>query len=402
MLICFRYLYTDEVKLSSISQAFRLLQVTKRCGPKALIDEVFEYIYDNINGRNVVAIAEVAHEYKHKRTSSKAISYIINQAPTTLPDKSFGKLCLRCLEKVIKSSDLPVNEMTIYSAVQFWAEQECFRLKIDVTEANLKKVLGNVLYCVRFPLINFQSINRDFSIFKALSDSEKKSLYQYHTGKVQMLPHYLNNTKRKFDELNRQTSPGFVTPPMSRASNISEASNESCKTVPSTASGKKSVTWSIKSHDSSEGQSFFHKVLRFKSLSGPWTMTHPETLTFKCSRAVVLCGLMMFAAYGSDEEYKLDITVTSEEEILLHDKSAVRNFEKKPKEVLFHNDVPISPGVEYGIKVSMTEKPTYIGVLGQKHVDVNNTTFTFIDKANDITRGQLPGLLFKSLLNHDI
>lgn len=384
-----------------MNEAIAILPVIRRCGPLYLIERVFDYISNNITLKNAVTIAEISHEYKCKRASSKAINFITHNANQMLPDTSFTRLCLHCVERVVKSEDIYASEMTIYFALQSWAAQECVRLQLTPTTENLRQVLGAVLYCVRFPVINFQLINRDFNIFKALSEDERKTLYKYHTGKVQILPHYFNNTHRKFHELNRQIPPSIDTPPLSRATGTSETSSEACKT-PSTASSKSSAAWSYMSGESVEREPIFNKVMRFKRMSGPWTMRAPETLSFKASRTIILGGIMMFASYGTDEALKVEVTVNKGDEILFQQKSAVKSSDKKPKELFFKDTVTISPNVTYVIRVSVETKPTYLGVDGVRHVEVNATKFTFIDKGNDISRGQIPGLLFRNLLNDEI
>lgn len=395
-----RFWYTNDLELSSTDAAIQLLPVVRRCGPVLVIDRIFDYLFKSITCKNVVSIAEVAHEYKNKRTLARAINFIATNASKVLASPSFGNLCLFCVEKIIKADDIKADELLIYHAVQYWAQRECERTGLDPTPENLRKVLGSVLYEIRFPVINFQQIKRDFSIFKALLESERKALYMYNIGKIQTLPYYFNNTHRKFHELNNK--PTVDSPIFSRASASSKTSSSPSSKATVRSSRISLIFSSSSSQDSDISVCDSNKILRFAGLTGPWTMTHPETLSFRCSRTIIMTGIMMFGAYGSSERYTIEMTVTQNGNELYREKSSVSSEKPKPEKVQFKEPVTISRNVGYEIKVSMESKPTYIGVEGIKCVEVNKTKFTFFDNGNDVTRGQIPGLLFRNILNDEI
>lgn len=398
-----------------MAQATRLLPVIKRCGPIQALEHVFKYLENNINPKTVYEIAELAHDYNFKRVSTKAIAYITGNAALVLPEQAFNRLCPSCMERIVKSEHIEADELTIYFAVQSWAEHKCKLKDIDATENNLRLVLGSLLYLVRFPLINFQLIKRDFSIFRALSDEEKKTLYKYHIGRHNSLPYYFNTTQRKFHELNCELPQAFsksassalqkyATPQLGRSSKMSAIPSNTSKTSPTFSRSKsKSTTPSL---DSTQGlpdrNRDFRKVIRFRGLFGPWRIKIPETVTFKCSRAILLRGIMMFGAYGTDEVCKLDIKVMSNDTEVYSEHSSVSCNSEKPEAVIFKKPLMIPKKVVYDIHVQMDEVDTYIGVAGMESVIVNHITFSFIENGNDLTRGQIPGILFSSILNEDI
>ncbi|KAH7696954.1 BTB/POZ domain-containing protein 6-A, partial [Aphelenchoides avenae] len=56
------------------------------------------------------------------------------------------------LLQVVKR-DITVDETLLYGRVIAWAKSECARASLEVNSANVREVLGEVLYAIRFPVM---------------------------------------------------------------------------------------------------------------------------------------------------------------------------------------------------------------------------------------------------------
>ena len=87
-----------------------------------------------------------------------------------------------------------IREEKLYINLMRWAESECQRQKLDVSWENKRKVLGDILYKVRFPLMKSKYF-RQIATTDLLSDAEKADVTSYHTTE-DVLPKYFEASER--------------------------------------------------------------------------------------------------------------------------------------------------------------------------------------------------------------
>ena len=94
--------------------------------------------------------------YDGKSLETKCINFIFENGLAVLESEGFTKLCSSCLEQIVKSDELVVDEVTVYNAALKWAEKECERRGFQVCLVRIS-VLGPVLMFIMLGK-NFQQM----------------------------------------------------------------------------------------------------------------------------------------------------------------------------------------------------------------------------------------------------
>ena len=79
------------------------------------------------------------------------------------------------------------------------AEAECQRQKLDVSWENKRKVLGDILYKVRFPRMESEYFSRRVAMTDLLSDAEKVDVMLYHNTRKDVVPKYFPVSERMLE-----------------------------------------------------------------------------------------------------------------------------------------------------------------------------------------------------------
>jgi len=146
-------------------------------------------------------------------------------------------------------------------------------------------------------------------------------------------------------------------------------------------------------------------VNRFKTASGPFDMSNGDSVTFRTSEFLLLRGIQLFGAYGTFDSYKIYITVSDENQIILSEKKFFHDDYRKPKmyDFMFAMPVPVYSNADFVVRVKMIGfqgKPTYIGRYGKRQCVQDGITFEFGTKnTEDYVSGQIPGLICQKTIN---
>ena len=73
------------------------------------------------------------HSYDGKALESRCIAYIHEHAKEVLKSRTFNNLCSSCLEQIVKSDEMIVEERLVLEAVLKWSQLECKRRSLEVT-----------------------------------------------------------------------------------------------------------------------------------------------------------------------------------------------------------------------------------------------------------------------------
>ena len=88
-----------------------------------------------------------------------------------------------CLQIIISSDELPLDEKFIYASLLRWAKHKCTLENIYITDSTeIRKMLGLLIYEIRFPLMSqetFCKVEHD----NLLSPEEKIQIMQLLAGK---------------------------------------------------------------------------------------------------------------------------------------------------------------------------------------------------------------------------
>ncbi|XP_078380587.1 BTB/POZ domain-containing protein 6-B-like [Oculina patagonica] len=173
LLELFRYLYSDEVKLSG-NNVMQVLYLAKYIVP-SLAGKCTEYLRDNLKTSNVFCILPLAQKFDDKDLEDRCWE-VIGEAVTS---DEFVTVERSLVETVVKSEKLNVKEVELFKAVDRWATKESERQGITPDGDAKRQILGEeIVKAIRFPLMSqneFASavIDSDILTSKELGDMMK-------------------------------------------------------------------------------------------------------------------------------------------------------------------------------------------------------------------------------------
>lgn len=217
---------------------------------------------------------------------------------------------------------------------------------------NKRKVLGSVLYKVRFPLMDEDYFARHLLKNDLLASEEKREVMKFYTRDVECSTCIFNSKKRNF----------FV-------------------------------------------KEFEVKVIRFKSvLRGSWeynsSASHaPDKIIFSISKPAVLHGVVL---YGDERnsKYKVDLSILDDKDTVL---SLVKTNYKAStldsmSNIILDEPISVDANRHYKVKAFISGPISKAGDDGMKHVFIKGIKISFYKQNEDnngtnIEIGQIPGLL---------
>ena len=405
---CFncRYIYTDEIELN-IHSATALLYPAYKFGVSSLLRSCFEFLMSEMSSDNVCKILENAHTYNVQDIYDKCLRFIYVNAVDVLKTPNLRDLCRECVTEIVKSDDLLANETNVYDALINWANGECARghRKLPLNDTNRREVLGDLLFCTRFPLMDVNVFSHRISKQNVLRSDEKIALFQYFHGEVHTLPERFNRKPRRKYSVNREIlaraesnindiERSIPTPKQDQFSRRAILSLEDAN--------KQQLKGNYPSYDNVyiEPDQPILRVVRYKSIAGPWNLNSPDAVSFRCSSTIILRGIQVFGPYKGTDYYTVRLSVfdefrneTRNEEINIFTDKA------KVYDVILKDPVRIPKQRIFTIQVAMKGKPTIHGTDGIAAVVTEGVQFEFINSnrsmnGTDITTGQIPALLF--------
>ena len=360
-----------------------------------------------LSSDNVCKILENAHTYNEQDIYDKCLRFIYVNADDVLKTPNFRDLCRECVTEIVKSDDLLADETHVYDALINWANGECSRSqrKLPLNDTNRREVLGDLLFCSRFPLMDVNVFSHRISKQNVLHSDEKISLFQYFHGEVNTLPDRFNRKGRRKYSINREI--------LARADGDFNELGRSIRTpkqgqysrrsiLPLEDSNQQQLKERFPSYDNVyiEPDQPVLRVVRYKSIAGPWNLNSPDAVSFRCSSTIILRGVQVFGPYKGTDYYTVRLSVFDEfRNEIRNEEINIFTDKSKVYDVMLHDPVRIPKQRIFTIQMAMKGKPTIHGKDGAAVVVTEDVQFEFINSnrsmnGTDVTTGQIPALLF--------
>ena len=180
LLELFRYLYSDDVKLSG-SNVMQVLYLAKKYMVPSLADKCTKYLLKHLEASNVFSILPQAQKYEEKDLENQCWGVIEKHTQKALMSDEFLTLERSVVESVVKRDGLKVKEVDLFKAVDRWATKELERQGKTRSRKIKRKILGEeIVKAIRFSLISqkeFASVVLDCDI---LSKTEICDMIRYY------------------------------------------------------------------------------------------------------------------------------------------------------------------------------------------------------------------------------
>lgn len=175
-----RFLYLDEVQIGPES-VMATLYVAKKYEVTALEMACVDFLKANLNPENAFMMLTQARLFDEVTLADLCLSEIDKHAMDSLFSDSFFDIDLDTLKLVLNRDSLRCRELSLFLAAIRWAELECIRRSLELNSENKRKVLGEALYLIRFPLMTIEEFAHNVAQSELLTDKEVVNLFLYFT-----------------------------------------------------------------------------------------------------------------------------------------------------------------------------------------------------------------------------
>lgn len=175
-----RFLYLDEVQIDA-ETVMATLYAAKKYEVTALEMACVDFLKANLNPDNAFMMLTQARLFDEGTLTDLCLETIDKNAMDSLFSDSFYDIDLDTLKLVLNRDSLRVREVSLFIAAIRWAELECTRRSWELTTENKRKVLGDALYMIRFPLMTIEEFAHNVAQSELLTDKEVVNLFLFFT-----------------------------------------------------------------------------------------------------------------------------------------------------------------------------------------------------------------------------
>ena len=147
-----RFVYYDEVKLTG-SNVIQILYLAKKYLIPSLSDECTEFLLKLLSADNVFSVLPTADMYEEASLVEKCWEMVDKNTEDAMNSEAFLDISHEMLCSVLERDTLTVREVDIFKAVDRWAEHQCKKQQREVSGEEKRKILGDAVNLIRFPLM---------------------------------------------------------------------------------------------------------------------------------------------------------------------------------------------------------------------------------------------------------
>lgn len=152
----FRFLYSDEVKLSG-DNVMQLLYLANKYMVPSLTEKCTEYLQNNLDQTNVLSILPHAQTFEEEELVELCWEQVEKNTDYIVNSEEFIELDRCLVETIVNRDALCVKEIELFKAVDQWATREGERRGLQLNSGgNVKRrILGDeIVKSIRFPLMS--------------------------------------------------------------------------------------------------------------------------------------------------------------------------------------------------------------------------------------------------------
>ncbi|VDI26582.1 BTB/POZ domain-containing protein 3/6 [Mytilus galloprovincialis] len=169
--VLLQYIYCDEVNVTSenmqnllyASDKYMLFKVKSECEQR---------LKETVTTSDPLKTLQTAMEFSMEELKLESISYIEKNAWKCLFSERALKLSKECVEEILKSDYLSCTETDVCQFILEWSSYQCTRDEKEVIGKNIRSALKDLLFLVRFPLIEKEYFVKNFMPLKILKEEE--------------------------------------------------------------------------------------------------------------------------------------------------------------------------------------------------------------------------------------
>ncbi|VDI68392.1 Hypothetical predicted protein [Mytilus galloprovincialis] len=354
-----KYIYCDQITITN-DNVKEILYAADKYMLAAVKRGCETVLKQTAQSEHATKALQTAYQHNLSDIQRESLGYIeINTKECLLSEYALS-LSRDCLRLILNSGYLNCTETDICHFIIKWGEHQCTLANLEPSGGNIRDVLGDNLYMIRFQDVDMKLFSKKVAISGLLTNDETVSIYQSHFGEESKL---FSNSKR----------------------------------IPVT-----------------QRETF--KVNRYEQISQPMSTRGIQSIIFLSDNDIWLKGVDIFLPYveqsygyhnstgnvSNNVDISIQILNDSNEEIIRHDQRMTYgpNYDKV-MEANFSKPIHINSRRDYTIQMNGMFDQTYYGINCEESVTEpqSGVTLQFKDSSiggneTNISTGQFAGLSF--------
>ncbi|XP_013771750.1 BTB/POZ domain-containing protein 6-like [Limulus polyphemus] len=189
-----RFLYTKEATFASVEAALHTLYAANKYIVLELSALCFRFLSRNVSEENVLHVFQYMMRNVVTSTHSELTNlqdevmmkcfYLLDEhAETILKSEDFLSLDETTVYDIVSRDNLQLSsERVVFNALLSWACQECKRQRQELTSENKRRVLGQLLYCVRYLVMTLEEFAQGPAASGVLNEQEVFFIIKHFSG----------------------------------------------------------------------------------------------------------------------------------------------------------------------------------------------------------------------------
>ena len=157
-----KFVYTDEVSLNW-NNVFQLLNIAKCYFISSLQKKCTEFIEESVTTNNVLIALQQSILFDANDAVNKCLEIITENASQIVKQDLFLSLNLASLMTILHLDTIDLEEIDLFLAVNRWCESQLIKEGIEVSPEMKRKVLGDAVYLIRFPVMQWKDFGEHCS-----------------------------------------------------------------------------------------------------------------------------------------------------------------------------------------------------------------------------------------------
>lgn len=218
-----RLIYADKFSLNE-ENVYGLLYCADKYLIQSMKNACVRFLHSMIDLNRVWNVLQTSIDFSLDDLKIECLQYISRDTIRCLGSSQFQSLAKECFSEVIRYERLSCKEELVYECSINWAANQCRKQNIPENDENIRSVLGDVIFAIRFPLMDVEYFAKNITVKNILSKDELLSVFQsIHTkseglfsfekrkqtmrllrnishadGSVEMIKQYMDNAEQLF------------------------------------------------------------------------------------------------------------------------------------------------------------------------------------------------------------
>lgn len=348
VLFKFRFMYFEAKEINE-HNVIGTLYAAEKYDVTDLVDICRSYLESNMAESTVCVIMENARVFNMAELFSKCVNFILHCEDTSkmvFDSPGFLQLRRECLKALVEADDLPLDEAFIYQSLIRWAKHNCEKKHRDqFYSKELRKILGDLLYEIRFPTMSLEEFWKDIVQDGVLLNDEKVQISEQILGRCVENPVFKTMQRKELYPIKGE--------------------------VFRTVADSTSCCWQ-------------HNNLI-------------DAIDFEVNKHVVLVGILLYGNIDIQYTYDVEVKVISKGKVAIHVPRKKLQETEKIIRIKFDKPCKINPDEKYTLWVKLNGPSSF---RGEYSSCVNHKNYVFKFHRSEYctngtceSYGQIPGLL---------